>query len=663
MTAKIEALLKLLKKKEYKNLRKGDKRPDYDDFGKLEGYINNFRAFIENERPIIHENDDFGFNMSINYKPIQVSGNYTPNYYRVISSGFDDVCDKIRESIAKHNDKDKSDFGYAMIECIEIFLTLCDKYRDLAKEQGNLRLYNALCKVPRKPAETFYEACLFLKICIYLIRVAFTDHLGLGRFDQYMYGFYKKDIERGVAREELFETLEEFFISLNKDTDLYAGIQLGDNGQSMVLGGFDKDGNSMYNDLSKLCMEASLELNLIDPKINLRVGKNTPDELYEFGTQLTKKGLGFPQYCNDDVVVPGLIKCGYDEEDALNYVVAACWEYIIPNCGVDIPNIDVHDFPLIINNVIKEKLPETQSFEELMEQVEIAIKADCDRMVEKHRTGGEEHLYRRTPVQSIFFDGAIESLTDILYGGTKYRCYGAHGTGIANGADALAAVKLNVFDNKNIGKEELIAALEADFEGYEELRNLLKNSPKMGNNDDYVDDIACTIMGYFSKNLNNRPNGHGGIWRAGTGSAMNYLWKGSACPATADGRKAGQPYSSSFSPSLDVKTAGVLSVIQSFTKYDMTEIINGGPLTIEIHDSTLRNDEGIKKVAMLVKNFILLGGHQLQLNSVNRDRLLDAQKHPEDHPNLIVRVWGWSGYFNELDVDYQNHIIRRTEYM
>ncbi|MEE1045800.1 MAG: pyruvate formate lyase family protein, partial [Clostridia bacterium] len=304
MTAKIETLLKLLKKKEYKNLRKGDKRPDYDDFGKLEGYINNFRAFIENERPIIHENDDFGFNMSINYKPIQVSGNYTPNYYRVISSGFDDVCDKIRESIAKHNDKDKSDFGYAMIECIEIFLTLCDKYRDLAKEQGNLRLYNALCKVPRKPAETFYEACLFLKICIYLMRVAFTDHLGLGRFDQYMYEFYKKDIERGVAREELFETLEEFFISLNKDTDLYAGIQLGDNGQSMVLGGFDKDGNSMYNDLSKLCMEASLELNLIDPKINLRVGKNTPDELYEFGTQLTKKGLGFPQYCNDDVVVP-----------------------------------------------------------------------------------------------------------------------------------------------------------------------------------------------------------------------------------------------------------------------------------------------------------------------------------------------------------------------
>ena len=127
-------------------------------------------------------------------------------------------------------------------------------------------------------------------------------------------------------------------------------------------------------------------------------------------------------------------------------------------------------------------------------------------------------------------------------------------------------------------------------------------------------------------------------------------------------RKAGEPYSSSFSPALDVKTNGVLSVIQSFTKYDMSEIINGGPLTIEIHDTVLKNDEGIKKIAMLVKNYILLGGHQLQINSVNRERLLEAQKHPEDYPNLIVRVWGWSGYFNELDMEYQNHIIRRCEY-
>ena len=162
--------------------------------------------------------------------------------------------------------------------------------------------------------------------------------------------------------------------------------------------------------------------------------------------------------------------------------------------------------------------------------------------------------------------------------------------------------------------------------------------------------------------MNNRPNGKKGVWRAGTGSAHEYIYSAQRCPATADGRKAFEPYSSSFSPSLDVKTTGLLSVIQSFTKYDMTEIINGGPLTIEIHDTVLRNEEGIKKTAMLVKSFISLGGQQLQLNSINKETLLDAQKHPEKYPNLIVRVWGWSGYFNELDVIFQNHIIRRCDY-
>ena len=167
-------------------------------------------------------------------------------------------------------------------------------------------------------------------------------------------------------------------------------------------------------------------------------------------------------------------------------------------------------------------------------------------------------------------------------------------------------------------------------------------------------------MRAFCDNMNGKPNGIGGIWRAGTGSAQCYL-RDTDC-TTADGRKSGTPYSSSFSPSLDVKTDGLLSVLQSFTKFDLTDIINGGPLTIEIHDTVLRNDVGIKKVAMLVQKYIELGGHQLQLNSVNRDRLIDSQKHPEKYPNLIVRVWGWSGYFNELDKSFQDHIIRRTEY-
>jgi len=659
MTDKIKNMLEHLKARDYRKNRKAVPEIEFSENITLEEVVENFRKIVQLEEPVIFENDIFGFNRSTNTTLRGLCSNFTPNYYRVMHQGFDAVKLQIQNNIAKTDDDNKKEYGNAMLECIEICLDFADEYKEHAKKIGNIRLYEALCKVPHRGAESFYEACVFLKLCTYFLRTAFGIHLGFGRFDQYMYNFYLHDKALGISDDEFLELIEAFFISINYDTDLYVGIQQGDNGQSMVLGGFDKNGKSMYNELSEMCMKASLELNIIDPKINLRVGKNTPDEIYEFATLLTKQGLGFPQYCNDDVVVPGLVKLGYDYEDALDYVVAACWEHIVPNCSAEIPNLQTMDFPSVVNRAIVENLIECETFDDLLLYVEKEIISECDKIANSTNYWG----FTPTPLCSVFIDGCIESLTDMWFGGAKYNNYGCHGAGIANAADALAAVKQNVYERQTISKEELLTALDNNFENYAEIRNMLRNSPKMGNNDDYVDDIACEIMRTFSVNLNNKANEVGGIWKAGTGSAMEYIWKGKECPATADGRKKGEPYPSSFSPALDAKTTGLLSVIQSFTKYDMTEIINGGPVTIEIHDTVLRNDVGISKTAMFVKNFILLGGHQLQLNSICRERLLDAQKHPENYPNLIVRVWGWSGYFNELDIEYQNHIIRRTEFI
>lgn len=635
MTKNIEVLLKQLKDKQYKNYR-----------------------VKETEEPIVYPIDFFGFHIGSNRSYGKSCGNVTPNYKRVMTMGFDALCEELRDNIAATDDEDKKAYGTAMLESLYECIAVCDKYRETVKEQGNTRLYQALLTVPHKPATTFFEACVFLKLCIYFLRISNIDHIGLGRFDQYMYSFYQSDRAAGVTDEEIFETIEAFFISINYDTDLYFGVQQGDNGQSLVLGGFDKEGNSVYNELSDMCMDASLELNLIDPKINLRVGKNTPHEIFVKATHLTKKGLGFPQYCNDDIVVPGLINLGYDIDDAINYVVAACWEYIIPGCGADYPNIRTMNFPLIVSNVVKEKLRDCNSFEELMQYVEQAIENECDHFVNTCRG-----VTITTPLLSVFTDSCTRNLTDMWHGGAKYLNFGCHGAGIANAADALCAIKICVFEEKSIAPDRLINVLDSNFEGYENIRNLLRTCPKMGNNDDKADDIAHRLMWCFSKNMNNRPNNIGGVWRAGTGSAMEYIKSAAKCPATADGRKASEPYSSSFSPSLDVKTSGLLSIMQSFTKFDMTKIINGGPLTLEIHDSVFRNDIGIEKIAQLVQVFIALGGHQLQLNAINRETLLDAQKHPEQYPNLIVRVWGWSGYFNELDTKYQNHIIRRCEYL
>ncbi len=656
MTDRVKALFELLKSKEYKKGRRHVENTDSLNPEGVDDYAALFKRVLAEEHPIIHKNDRLGFHFSTDRKIHWLSGNVSPNYSRIITDGFDKTAQTIERSIRSCSDKERIAYGEQMLKSLDYALEYAEKYREEAAKTGNTELATALSKIPHSGAETFYEACVFLKLSLFFLRATYTDHVTLGRFDQYMYPFYLHDKKNGIDDETIFEMIEEFFISLNFDADLYPGVQMGDNGQSMVLGGYDADGKSMYNELSKMCLDASLELSLIDPKINLRVNKNTPFELFESATYLTKKGLGFPQYCNDDIVVDGLVKLGYAKEDALDYVVAACWEFIIPGKGADVPNLNSFCFPAVINEVITKELDKCDTFEELLERVRAAIATNCEEIRNCHL--GKP--LPRHPFASVYFDGCIEKLQDVFCGGTKYNNYGCHGTGIANAADALAAVKKVIYDDKSMSKEVLLNALKADFNGYAEERNMLKACPKMGNNDDYVDSLATYIMRAFSDNMNGKPNGIGGIWRAGTGSAQCYL-RDTDC-TTADGRKSGTPYSSSFSPSLDVKTDGLLSVLQSFTKFDLTDIINGGPLTIEIHDTVLRNDVGIKKVAMLVQKYIELGGHQLQLNSVNRDRLIDAQRHPEKYPNLIVRVWGWSGYFNELDKSFQDHIIRRTEY-
>lgn len=656
MTDRVKALFELLKSKEYKKGRRHVENTDSLNPEGVDDYAALFKRVLAEEHPIIHKNDRLGFHFSTDRKIHWLSGNVSPNYSRIITDGFDKTAQTIERSIRSCSDKERIAYGEQMLKSLDYALEYAEKYREEAAKTGNTELATALSKIPHSGAETFYEACVFLKLSLFFLRATYTDHVTLGRFDQYMYPFYLHDKKNGIDDETIFEMIEEFFISLNFDADLYPGVQMGDNGQSMVLGGYDADGKSMYNELSKMCLDASLELSLIDPKINLRVNKNTPFELFESATYLTKKGLGFPQYCNDDIVVDGLVKLGYAKEDALDYVVAACWEFIIPGKGADVPNLNSFCFPAVINEVITKELDKCDTFEELLERVRAAIATNCEEIRNCHL--GKP--LPRHPFASVYFDGCIEKLRDVFCGGTKYNNYGCHGTGIANAADALAAVKKVIYDDKSMSKEVLLNALKADFNGYAEERNMLKACPKMGNNDDYVDSLASYIMRAFSDNMNGKPNGIGGIWRAGTGSAQCYL-RDTDC-TTADGRKSGTPYSSSFSPSLDVKTDGLLSVLQSFTKFDLTDIINGGPLTIEIHDTVLRNDVGIKKVAMLVQKYIELGGHQLQLNSVNRDRLIDAQRHPEKYPNLIVRVWGWSGYFNELDKSFQDHIIRRTEY-
>ncbi len=573
--------------------------------------------------------------------------NISPGYEQVISTGL----------LALKAKLDDSAYHQAMRMSIDAVLDLTERYRVLAEEQGDKALADTLAHVPAYPARTFREALQSLRILHFAMWCEGDYHNTLGRFDQYMFPYFEKDIANGTLTEdEAFELLEAFFLSCNRDSDLYVGMQQGDNGQSIVLGGVKPDGTDGFNRLSELCLKASAELLLIDPKINLRVNKDTPLSVYEMGTHLTKLGLGFPQYENDDIAVPALVKLGYDLEDARNYAMAACWEFIIPYRAMEIPNIGALPFANITDSIIREKLGAADSMEALLNYVKSAIKASVDETF-----AGLHDLYIiPSPYMSLFFEGCLEDKKDITLG-NRYNNFGLHGTGLAPAADMLAAVEQVVFEEKQ-DAQTLIDAMNANFEGYDALHDeLQQHCPKMGNNDDRADKYAKLLLAYFADAVEGLRNERGGIVRAGTGSAMFYIFHANKLGATADGRKAGTPLPANYAPSLNVKLNGPLSLVQSFAKPDLSRVINGGPLTIEFSNSVFRSDEAITKVAQLVRSFVLLGGHQLQLNTVNREKMLDAQKHPENYRNLIVRVWGWSGYFVELDKCYQDHIIARAE--
>lgn len=565
--------------------------------------------------------------------------NLSPDYGMVISKGLLELR------------KTADEYSRRSIDAI---IGLADRYKAEAERCGRLDIAETLNRVPRYPATNLREALQFFRIIHYALWLEGNYHNTVGRFDKYMFPYFKKDMDAGVyTMDTALELIEDFFLSFNKDSDTYVGVQQGDNGQSMVLGGMDEEGNEVFNDLSKLCLKASNNLLLIDPKINLRVNKNTPIEVYELGTELTKAGLGFPQYSNDDVVVNGLVNLGYEEKDARNYVVAACWEFIIPGVGADVANIAAMSYPKVVDDALHNNLEKSDTFEQFMQAIKEGMKAECDRI-----TSSIKDLWF---VPSPFMKVAM-AVDDISAGG-KYNNFGVHGTGIATASDSLAAIKKYVYDEKRFTKQQLINAVDTDFENDSDMLAILRyEAPKMGQNDDYVDSISVELIEHFADCLDGKRNCRGGIWRAGTGSAMFYLWHAAEIGASPDGRRKGEPFGTNFSGSIFAKMPGPISVISSFSKQNFARAINGGPLTLEFHGGMFNNADSIGKVARLVKSYFDMGGHQLQLNAVNAAAMKDAQLHPESHRQLVVRIWGWSAYFVELDKEYQDHVLARQEY-
>lgn len=543
-------------------------------------------------------------------------------------------------------------------ETIDIVEAFADRYAEKMQQSGFAEAAAALSRAIRTGAETMAEAFQVFRILHFAVWASDCYHNTVGRFDQWLLPFYRHDLEKGIeTKESALEKIEDFFLSFNWDSDLYYSLAWGDNGQSLVLGGLLKDGKNGINELTEMALVAAREVRQIDPKINLRVDKNTPIALYELATELTKIGLGFPQYANDDVVIPCLEYWGYAPEDARNYAIAACWEFIVPENAMDIPNVNGVPMAEIVHQVITENLNNCDSLDELMEHVRAAIRTRAVSMASVFKN---LHL-EPAPLLSLLMGNCADEGRDIS-AGAKYNNIGFHGTGLSCAADQLAAVDSMIFRTGRISKERLLTGLAGNFENDKELKWLLRNEADKMGRDDTANAIGNRLLHFFADAVQDLKNERGGIVRAGTGSAMYYVWHSENLPATADGRGAGEFLPANFSPSLFLTKAGPLSVLLGFSPDALKRTSNGGPMTLELHDSVFRDEQSVGKVARLVQAYILAGGHQLQLNAVNAEKLRAAQREPEKHQDLIVRVWGWSGHFVELDKCYQDQVLSRVEY-
>jgi formate C-acetyltransferase len=570
----------------------------------------------------------------------------------------------VTSSLRCADDAAATEFLAAAMEAIDAVLELARRYAEAARAQGRLDLAEILARVPAQRPRTFHEALQSLRLLHAAVWLSGHYHVGLGRFDQYLWPYLEADLHaRRLDEARAEELLAEFFISLNRDSDLYPGVQQGDNGQSLMLGGVTPDGASGINPLTTMALRAARDVAMIDPKINLRITKDTDLELLTLAAALTAQGLGFPQYSNDDVVIPALVAHGYDLEDARNYTVAACWEFSIPGKGMEVVNIGAVSMPAAVDAALRAGLAAGEPFEAILDRVEVAMRQQVERAVSRYR----RLLLPPAPYYSVLMDGCLESGRDLAEG-LKYNNFGIHGACSASAADALAAVRKLLFSERSVTPAELIAALDANFAGHDGLRQMLLEAPKVGNHDDQADDLLVTLFDRFASACEAAgENGRGGIVRPGSGSAMYDVWlavghAGMCEPvvgATADGRLAAEYFSANLAPSPGIRVRGPISALQSFSKLDYRRICNGGPITLELSDAVFGNADALRKTALLVRSFATLGCQQLQLNTINVAQLQEAKRHPERHRNLIVRVWGWSGYFCELEEPYQDHVIAR----
>jgi len=539
--------------------------------------------------------------------------------------------------------------------------------------------------VPAKPARNFREAMQSMWFTyIATMLEGWGPGLGFGRLDQYMYPLYKHDLENGgITKEEARELIALLYIKINEMVMPFSGkATTQGNGQltlsGITLGGIDKNGRDAVNDLSFLFLEAEEDVHLQED-LTVRVHNSTPETFLMKACDIARKMKGKIKFVSDKTIIKQLLKDGKPITSARDYAVTGCFIRTVPGFSFD-PGGDFINLPMMLELALnngKSRLtgeqlgPQTgdlrkfQSYEEVWnaycQQVAYLVR---NVVIANNLNRQLFAQYAPTPLQSSLFKGCIEKGLDVTQGGTNpYSTLSLWITGIPNVGDSLAALKKLVFDDKVITMQQMVDALDKNFGGEEKILHLIKTTPKFGNDIDYVDSIVNEVLVNVSDEFS-KYEGFGGLrYTVAGGSVIANLPLGKATGALPDGRLAGLPLSEGgISPYQGRNISGPTATMKSVAKLDLIKASGGNVLNMRFSPDSLSNESKLKKFALMIRNFCETGGDLVQFNIIDTATLLDAQKHPENYRDLLVRVATYSAYFVDLPVEQQNDIIARIEF-
>ena len=638
--------------------------------------------------------DDIGMIVKINQKD-HAQGHICPDTKGWLTHGPQELCERAKTKLASETDEKKKLFYRSTVMVLDASSRFMLRYAALARELAKGSEYAAdleenarICeKLAKQPAETFHEAVQSLWFLYVILHMeSNASSFSPGRMDQYLYPYYKRDTDSGVLDNEgALEIIHCLWLKFNQIVYLrnshsakyFAGFPIGFN---VAIGGQIKGGVDAANELSYIFLKAQEDLLLPQPNLSARLFDGSSQAFIEACVRVIGKGGGMPQIFNDKSIIPALMKQGISEEDATNYAIVGCVE--LTTHGNNLGWSDAAMFNVVkalelaVNHgkcllTGKHLGPDLGALDDYgtYAELEHALAAEVDYFSEKMIEACEavERIHQEilpSPFLSCVINDCMEKGVDVTAGGAQYNLSGIQIIQPANIADSLAAIKKLVFDEKRIAPAELLQALRSNFEDREPLRQgLLNSAPKYGNDIDEVDEIAAKWVAYFSERLAKRTNYRGGRYHTGMYTVSAHVAMGQNVGASADGRKSREPLADGgMSAMYGRDVNGPTSLLKSVSKLDSGYGSNGTLLNMKFLPAFFKTGEGIQKFAGLLRAFVALGINHVQFNVVNKDDLLAAQREPEKHRNLTIRVAGYTAYFTELARDLQDEIIARTAY-